>query len=138
MAGRDEMTEAFADTFFFIALLNPKDQHHLRVRAAFSADQFRIVTTTWILVELADAFALRSVRAQIHRFVANAIADPTMTVATEPEWLHRGLELFGMRADKDWSLTDCISFAVMKERGLTHALTGDRHFAQAGFISMFS
>lgn len=138
MAGREEMTEAFADTFFFIALLNPKDQHHPRVRAEFCANRFRIVTTTWILVELADAFATRSIRVQIHRFVATALAEPTMTIAAEPEWLHRGLELFGMRADKDWSLTDCISFAVMKDRGLTHALTGDRHFAQAGFVSMFA
>jgi uncharacterized protein len=41
--------------------------------------------------------------------------------------------MFAARSDKRWSLTDCISFVVMQERGLTEALTADRHFEQAGF-----
>jgi predicted nucleic acid-binding protein len=45
----------------------------------------------------------------------------------------QGFELYARRLDKDWSLTDCISFVVMREHGLTHALTGDHHFEQAGF-----
>ena len=45
----------------------------------------------------------------------------------------RGLSLYLQRRDKDWSLTDCISFAAMQEEGLTEALTGDHHFEQAGF-----
>jgi hypothetical protein len=48
-----------------------------------------------------------------------------------------GFELFASRADKSWSLTDCISFAVMTERGLSDALTADRHFEQAGFRAVF-
>jgi uncharacterized protein len=40
------------------------------------------------------------------------------------------------RRDKEWSLTDCISFVVMKERGLTEALTADHHFEQAGFKAL--
>jgi uncharacterized protein len=44
-----------------------------------------------------------------------------------------GCELFGNRPDKDWSLTDCISFAAMSRLGLVDALTGDKHFEQAGF-----
>jgi predicted nucleic acid-binding protein len=43
--------------------------------------------------------------------------------------------LYGARPDKEWGLTDCISFVVMEERGLTLALTTDRHFEQAGFQS---
>jgi len=42
------------------------------------------------------------------------------------------------QSDKDWSLTDCASFVVMGERGLTHALSADRHFAQAGFVALLS
>ncbi len=47
--------------------------------------------------------------------------------------LDRGFELFSRRADKEWSLTDCTSFVVMREEGLTDALTTDHHFEQAGF-----
>jgi predicted nucleic acid-binding protein len=49
-----------------------------------------------------------------------------------------GVELYGTRPDKEWSLTDCISFVVMKREGLTDALTGDRHFEQAGFKVLLS
>jgi uncharacterized protein len=45
----------------------------------------------------------------------------------------RASKLFAERSDKGWSLTDCISIALMQERGLTQALTTDRHFEQAGF-----
>ncbi len=47
-----------------------------------------------------------------------------------------GVALFSKRLDKRWSLTDCISFVVMEEQGITHALTGDRHFEQAGFVAL--
>ena len=50
-----------------------------------------------------------------------------------PAAYQAGFDLFANRPDKDWSLTDCISFGVMTERGLTEALTADRHFEQAGF-----
>jgi len=48
-----------------------------------------------------------------------------------------GFDLFATRPDKDWHLTDCISFAVMTERGLSEALTADHHFEQAGFQAVF-
>jgi hypothetical protein len=44
--------------------------------------------------------------------------------------------LYGERMDKDWPLTDCISFVVMQREGITDALTGDRHFEQAGFVPL--
>ncbi len=50
----------------------------------------------------------------------------------------RGLKLYGDRPDKEWSLTDCISFVVMSERHLVDALTRDHHFKQAGFIPLFA
>jgi len=50
----------------------------------------------------------------------------------------RGLKLYTERPDKDWSLTDCISFVVMEEHGIIEALTGDHHFEQAGFKPVFA
>jgi hypothetical protein len=43
------------------------------------------------------------------------------------------LRLFTARSDKNWSLTDCLSFVVMERRGIREALTADSHFDQAGF-----
>jgi predicted nucleic acid-binding protein len=60
--------------------------------------------------------------------------DPNIeTIPVDATFFDRAVELYGSRSDKEWGLTDCISFVVMQERGLTHVLTTDRHFAQAGF-----
>ena len=48
----------------------------------------------------------------------------------------RALALFASRPDKEWSLTDCASFVVMRERAMTKALTTDEHFSQAGFEAL--
>jgi predicted nucleic acid-binding protein len=61
-----------------------------------------------------------------------ADSDVIIIPATE-DWFRRGVDLYRARADKDWPLTDCISFAVMSDRGIIDALTGDHHFRQAGF-----
>lgn len=50
--------------------------------------------------------------------------------------MSQGIELYSQRPDKNWSLTDCISFQVMKSFGITEALTGDHHFEQAGFVAL--
>ncbi len=50
--------------------------------------------------------------------------------------LEQGLALYTRRSDKDWSLTDCISFVVMKAEGIEEALTGDHHFEQGGFVAL--
>ena len=55
-----------------------------------------------------------------------------------PELFERGLALYNARPDKEWSLTDCISFVVMADQGLAEGLTGDRHFDQAGFKALLA
>jgi hypothetical protein len=57
-------------------------------------------------------------------------------IPAEPQLYEEGIALYRARPDKDWSLTDCISFVVMKARGITEALTGDHHFEQAGFVAL--
>ena len=60
-----------------------------------------------------------------------------MTIIPADATLYQaGVDLYGQRSDKDWSLTDCISFVVMRQRGIVEALTGDHHFEQAGLIAL--
>jgi len=64
-------------------------------------------------------------------------ADPlTEILAADHNLFERGADLYARRQDKSWILTDCISFVVLTERGLTEALTGEHHFEQAGFRAL--
>ena len=128
------MNEVFADAFYYIALLNPADQFHsAAVQATRSLTQ-RVVTTAWVLLEVADALSAPAVRQRTHQFLQQVVSDANTVVISEfAPWFTRGVSLYGNRADKSWSLTDCISFEVMTDRGITDALTGDHHFVQAGF-----
>ena len=127
------MNRVFADTSYFLALLNRDDPAHRRaVAAARSAAQ--IVTTEFILLELGNACAKAADHADFLSLVEGLRASPRVhTVPLATELLDAGLKLLRQRPDKDWSLTDCISFVVMERNGLREALTGDHHFEQAGF-----
>jgi uncharacterized protein len=129
----------FADSFYFVALLNRADQYHRKVASAATQLREDIVTTDWILMEVADALADSASRRSVPQFIRDLSEDPKVKLvrATE-ELFERGLQLYQERPDKDWTLTDCISFVVMTEGGITDALTGDRHFEQAGFRALFA
>ena len=76
-------------------------------------------------------------RARGIRFLSLLEGNPWLTVFGESDRLfEKGRELYIRRPDKEWSLTDCISFVVMQEQGLSEALTGDHHFEQAGFKAL--
>ena len=134
------MTASFADTFFFLALLDRTDQHHQKVAAWVSAESSgRITTTRWVLAETANALAASKYRVAVAEFLAQVESDPWLTIVEPSDVLyHRGLELYSRCSDKAWSLTDCISFVVMEEQAVLNGLTGDHHFAQAGFLPLFA
>ncbi len=96
-----------------------------------------IVTTRWVLAEVADALCTGSGRERAADFITQVEHHPQFRIQGESDALFaRGLALFRKRPDKGWSLTDCISFVVMSEEGLTEALTGDHHFEQAAFTAL--
>lgn len=124
----------FADSFFFFAYLNPKDRMHEQAEAYFDLFDGTLVTTAWVLTELADGMAGVADREAFLRFYDALRDEPDVKIFEADKALFQaGLELFRNRTDKEWLLTDCISFAVMKQEGLKEALTGDHHFEQAGF-----
>ena len=95
----------------------------------------RTVTTEWVLTEVADAFSSPDQRAIFVELLSELTHDPGLTISQAThELFERGIKLFSERADKSWSLTDCISFVVMEELGIHEALTADHHFQQAGYM----
>ena len=131
------MTPVVADTYYFAALSNPADRGHARAVAYARGARSPLVTTAWVVTELADGLCKVGVRPIFFCLLTLLQADPTVTIVTADQRLmDRGLALYVSRPDKDWSLTDCISFVVMQERGISDALTADHHFEQAGFIAL--
>jgi predicted nucleic acid-binding protein len=132
------MRTVFADTFYFLAMTNPKDRAHAAARAYTAGMIDALVTTAWVLTEVADALCDPRHRPQFLTLLATLRGSATVTILPPDAVLFDdGLRLYAARADKAWPLTDCISFAVMQRAGITHALTGDRHFVQAGFTIEF-
>lgn len=128
------MIRVFADTFYYLALLNSVDDAHANA-TEFTADYSgEMVTTDWVLSELADGLAGKRTRKAVIEFIESLQTDRAVRIVPAGRKLfERRWELFCRRRDKAWPLTGCISFIVMKDRGMTDALTGDRHFEQAGF-----
>jgi uncharacterized protein len=129
---------AFADTFFYLALLDQRDPCHSRALEQSKVKR-TILTTEFILLELGNACACAEDHADFLALLAGIRASPhTRLIALDSRLLQRGLDLFAGRLDRNWSLTDCTSFIVMQDEGLQEALTGDSHFEQAGFKALFA
>jgi uncharacterized protein len=128
------MKPVFCDTFFFLAAINKSDECHEEALVWSNACDGPLLTTIWVITEVADALAGQQHRQAFEIFHQTLQTDKRVRIVTaqQSHW-ERGLTLYFQRPDKQWSLTDCVSFVVMNDEGLTDALTGDRHFEQAGF-----
>ena len=129
----------FADTSYFLALLIPNDEHHDSALRLTDGWRGNLVTTDFVLIEVANHLSPQTSRGVFQRFIAAVSQDPRMRVIPATRDLfRRGSDLYGARLDKNWSLTDCISFEVMRDLRLVEALTGDHHFEQAGFTALLT
>ena len=127
----------FLDTVYLLALINPNDAWRPKALEWAARISGTLVTTETVLTEVADALC----RSAHRRWAAEAIrdlrSDPTVRcVPGSARLFAQGLDLYADRADKDWSLTDCLSFVVMREQRIDEALTADIHFVQAGFRAL--
>jgi len=131
------MTTAFADTFYFLALLDTREERHPEA-AAFSRDsQVHLLTTEWVLTEFGDAYCHPNDRADFVALYRSLLDQPRVKIIpANTQLFQRGVDLFEERQDKEWSLTDCLSFVVMRDEGVSQALTDDKHFEQAGFMAL--
>jgi predicted nucleic acid-binding protein len=131
------MTTVFADTFYFIGLLSPADEAHANAVAFTEQFSGRLLTTAWVMTEVADGLTDALARERFVQFYDRLrLRDDVMIVPCGEELFDQGMELFRRRLDKEWSLTDCISFLVMQGENVAESLTGDHHFEQAGFVAL--
>ena len=126
----------FADTFYWIALTDPRDGAYLEViRLTGSLAPRSVITTDEVLTEfLAFCSSDQRLRRQAGLEVERLINDPDIRVIPQTrDTFLAGLALYNARPDKEYSLTDCISMETMRREGLTEVLTNDKHFDQEGF-----
>jgi uncharacterized protein len=132
--------EVFLDAAYAIALSATSDQYHgraMELRSRMKTDGTRLVTTQAVVLEVGNALSKLRYRDAAIRLVASLLTDPNVEVLPlEAELFVRAFRLYSDRADKEWGLTDCVSFVVMTDRGIREALTADEHFQQAGFLPL--
>ncbi len=134
------MTRVFADAGYWIALLNPRDNLHRKAREISAAlGRTRTVTSEMVLAEVLNAFANKG---ELLRGAACALVDRVRSspnaevVPMTSNAFREALERYRSRTDKSWGLTDCTSFLIMEQKGITDALSADRDFQQAGFNAL--
>lgn len=133
------MKSVFADTFYFLALLNERDAAHKPSVPVSRAAGLALVTIEFVLMELADALFKPHQQDEVLALWNVVETDPAFRlIRVSAELIQRGKKPYRERPDKEWPLTDCISFVVMRDRELTEALTADRHFEQAGFKALLT
>ncbi|MBK8538219.1 MAG: type II toxin-antitoxin system VapC family toxin [Candidatus Competibacteraceae bacterium] len=130
----------FMNTRYAMALLSRQDQYHTPATAlagALAKARTRLVTTQAVFLELGVAFSKPAIREIAVQFIIAFAQEPLFEIVpiTDLRFQH-ALTLFASRPDKAWSLADCLSFVVMRESGMTAALTTDMHFEQAGFVAL--
>lgn len=131
---------AFLDTAYVYARVNVRDQWHKKAvqwEERLSTSRRPLVTTEFVLVEIADGLAAVNFRQHAAAIIAALQASPLVEIVPATSTLFEAAAaMYRSRADKDWGLTDCTSFVTMAERGLSEALTADTHFRQAGYRAL--
>jgi predicted nucleic acid-binding protein len=131
----------FLDTGFVIALVSPRDKYHAianELSERIEAEGIQLLTTEAILLEIGSALSKRAYREAGTQLIESIVSDHSF-IDVEPlttERLRRGFTLYKTHSDKEWSLTDCVSFDLMREQGVHEALSADEDFTQAGFTPL--
>ena len=119
-----------------IALVSPRDRFHaaaLEWVERIKRENTLLVATRAVQLEIGAALAKLACRSVAIQLLSAMERDPAIEIAPISEALFRAaVETFTSRPDKEWSLTDCMSFTLMRERAITGALSTDSHFTQAG------
>jgi len=132
----------FVDTVAWIALINADDflhQQALQLMHELGKQNASLLTTGFVLLEVADALSALKIRKKAVQFLDGLKSLTILTILDiEQDWMDKGWGIYSQRDDKSWGLTDCISFAVMDENKVHEAFTSDEHFKQAGYTRLIN
>jgi len=132
-----QLVPVFLGTAFVYAIANGRDEWHDRAvqwQARLQRTRAALLTTEFVLMEIGDGLANLRFRLRAVKIIELLRSSPLVEIVPASSHLvEEALRMYRLRDDKDWGLTDCSSFAVMKQRGISDALTMDQHFQQAGF-----
>jgi uncharacterized protein len=134
------MRIVFADTGYWVALLNSHDDLHQKaVNLSKAIQPAHIVTSEMVLTEVLNDFSDRGdyFRKIAVTLIQSLYQHPNTTIVPQTTGqFQSALTLYEKRPDKAWSQTDCVSFKIMEEQTIPEALAYDKHFAQAGFVAL--
>ncbi|MBU4225419.1 MAG: PIN domain-containing protein [Chloroflexi bacterium] len=132
--------KVFLDTAFVLALASPSDQYHEKAKELshqIKKGGIALLTTRAILIEIGDAMTGQRRRKAGIIMLESLENDDNLEIFPNSEELYsKAFDHFAARPDKEWGMTDCISFVVMKEYEISEVLTTDVHFQQAGFVAL--
>lgn len=124
----------FVDTLFVVALINQRDQHHAKAsELAAQFEGFPLLVTDAVFLEIGNALARNFKKEAVEVIEHFLTSDEVKVVHLNPQLFDQAFAEYKRYQDKEWGLVDCISFVVMRQEGVTQALTFDHHFEQAGF-----
>ncbi len=134
------MKVVFADTSYWIALINPRDSLAEKAqRLTQTLISSKVVTSEIVFGELLNTFSRHNsfLKQASIRLIDRAYESPNIAVISQDTELFKAaLDLYRKRLDQAWSYVDCSSFIIMEQGKIMEALTYDRHFEQAGFIAL--
>lgn len=125
------------DTSGILCYFDVAERHNAEAVRLFRASTF-LFTHSYVLAEFVPLCRSRGLdRAESLSFAEDFMGNPSIELVWVDYDIHRaGLSLLKARLDKSYSLCDAVSFLLMRERGITEALTTDRHFEQEGFVRL--
>ena len=125
----------FVDTGAYFALADPRDENHAAtaILPRLPAQRWRVSTSNFVLAETHALLLARRGRTSAARILAEIDHSTAVQVRVSAADERRAREIITTYQDKDFSLTDATSFAIMERLRISHAFTFDRHFAQYGF-----
>ena len=134
------MRTVFADSGYWIAMSNPRDQWYENAKAITAQlGSVQIVTSQMVLVEFLNFMSGRGqpLREKALSVVSDLTENPGVEIVPQSRALFdSAIARYASRSDQKWGITDCASFVVMEARNISEALAYDRDFEQAGFVAL--